>query len=331
MSQVPPLGSTRNWAPQVLKVVQEIERNYDVRCSTYPGHGRPGEAWSIDIWVAPFRSRANPVQEQLGDRIQKHAERAWWRWGLDYMIWWNWMKENSNTAWFSYEPYAFTWPGGDPDPDTRRHLDHVHLSCIPGFTYRPPRLPGRDGKEKTDAEKAKIIDDYFERVNYFPSIPYRFIGTTLVDECRKMGSGGLWVSTAAALVEQESGGKNIFGCDWGSKWVRTPPYCRVEVTEERVRDLLLNIEAGGGANGVGLTQLTYPPLVRQAEALGGAHLPRYQMRVGFRLLNDLLAQYDYLNALEAYNDGNGQWNDPNNPYDVQFAAKHRAWKDRLNS
>jgi hypothetical protein len=24
-----------------------------------------------------------------------------------------------------------------------------------------------------------------------------------------------------------------------------------------------------------------------------------------KLLNDLLAQYDYLNALEAYNDGNG--------------------------
>jgi hypothetical protein len=70
--------------------------------------------------------------------------------------------------------------------------------------------------------------------------------------------------------------------------------------------------------------------VREAEAMGGGHILRYQMRVGFKLLNDLLAQYDYLNALEAYNDGNGRWNDPENPYDLQFAAKHRAWKDRLN-
>ena len=49
-----------------------------------------------------------------------------------------------------------------------------------------------------------------------------------------------------------------------------------------------------------------------------------------QLLNDLLAQYDHLNALEAYNDGNGGWNNPENPYNALLAAKHRAWKNRLN-
>lgn len=146
-----------------------------------------------------------------------------------------------------------------------------------------------------------------------------------------MGPDGLWVSTAAALVEQESGGRNIFGCDWGDKWIWVPPYCQVPVTADRVRDLIANVEAGGGQNGVGLTQLTTIQFVYDAEDMGGAHLPRFQMRRGFQLLNELLANYDYLNAVEAYNDGNGRWNDPDNPYDIQFATKHRAWKNRLNS
>ncbi len=326
MAVSPPSGSTRNWNVNTRKVAEEIERNFDVRCSTYSGHGRTGEAWGIDIWVAPFRSRANAAQEALGDRIQKYIEDNWIRLGIDYMIWWNWMKEDSTTAWFSYEPYAFKWPGGDPDPETRRHLDHVHLQITVGHTYRS--ASGDDGK--TDAEKAQIIDSYFRKMNYFPSIPYEPIGSTIVSECRSMGAGGLWVSTAAALVEQESGGKNVFGCDWGSRWTDQPPFCNAKVTEARVKALLKNIESGGGANGVGYTQLTYPPFVRQAEAMGGAHIGRYQMRVGFKLLNDLLAQYDYLNALEAYNDGNGRYNNPDNPYDIQFASKHRAWKDRLN-
>jgi hypothetical protein len=337
MAVPPPEGASRNWDPNTRLVAEEIESNFDVRCSTYPGHGRTGQPWGIDAWVAPFRSRANRVQEQLGDRIQHYVERNWNRLGIDYMIWWNWMIENKpnpallNRGWFSYEPYAFKWPGGDLDPQTRRHFDHVHLQITVGHDSRPPATRAlRDNPEKNDSDKAQIIDRYFRAKDYYPHIPYEPIGELLVSECRRMGEGGLWVSTAAALVEQESGGKNIFGCDWTAKWTRVPPYCNVAVTEERVKALLRNIDEGGGANGVGLTQLTYPPYVREAEAMGGGHILRYQMRVGFKLLNDLLAQYDYLNALEAYNDGNGRWNDPENPYDLQFAAKHRAWKDRLN-
>ncbi len=134
-----PTGSTRNWNWHTLQVALEIERTFPVKCSTYPGHGRTGEAWGIDAWVAPFRQKANAGQEAVGDAIQKHVERRWYGMGVDYMIWWNWMKEGKHSAWFSYEPYAFQWQGGDPDPDTRRHLDHVHIQCHPGFTYRLPR------------------------------------------------------------------------------------------------------------------------------------------------------------------------------------------------
>lgn len=330
MAVAPPAGASRNWDMNTLRVAEELERNFDVRCSTYPGHGRTGETWGIDVWVAPITSYANPAQEQLGDAIQKYVEANWWRLGVDYMIWWNWMKEYATTPWFSYEPYAFTWPGGIADPNTRRHLDHVHVQCTPGFVYSAPAMPGRDREEKTDAQKAQIIDDFFAN-NYQHYGPYEPIGKTLVEECRQMGPGGLWVSTAAALVEQESGGRNIFGCDWGNTWTKVPPYCQVPVTADRVKKLIANVKEGGGQNGVGLTQLTTIQYVLDAELMGGAHLPRFQMRRGFKLLNDLLDNYDYLNALEAYNDGNGRWNDPDNPYDIEFAAKHRAWKDRFNN
>jgi hypothetical protein len=79
------MGASSNGDPNTCRVAEEIERNLDVRCSTYLGHGRTGQPWVIDAWVAPFRSRANRVQEQLSDRIQHYVERN--RLGIDYMIW----------------------------------------------------------------------------------------------------------------------------------------------------------------------------------------------------------------------------------------------------
>lgn len=131
----PPAGSTRNWSPPALRVVNQIEANFPVICSTYPGHGRTGEAWGIDAWVAPFRFKANKTQEALGDSIQRWVERNWDRLSIDYVIWWDWMKENRGTPWFDYSPWSKPasqggWPGGDPDPETRKHLDHFHLQIL---------------------------------------------------------------------------------------------------------------------------------------------------------------------------------------------------------
>jgi hypothetical protein len=132
------------------------------------------------------------------------------------------------------------------------------------------------------------------------------------------------VPLACGLIEQESGAKNLFGCDHGPSGDK-PPYCQHKVTNKRV-DLL---RESPYSNGIGLTQLTYWSIVEEAEAWGGAHLPRYQLRRGFQLLRDNLDSFNYLNALEAYNDGNGRTNDPNNPYDQQVAEKHKAWRKRL--
>lgn len=172
--------------------------------------------------------------------------------------------------------------------------------------------------------KAAKIDRYFRAQNFYPWIPYRSIGRTLVQE-----RGGLWVSTAAALVEKESGGKNLFGCDWGGTWITVPPYCQVAVTRRRVQALLANIEDGGGQNGVGLTQLTALEYVLAAEREGGAHLPRYQMRVGFRLLNELIGELGFQAGAAAYNAGRGNWQSVYHTYGADVVRLQQEWQRRL--
>jgi hypothetical protein len=108
---------------------------------------------------------------------------------------------------------------------------------------------------------------------------------------------------ALALVEQESGFQNIFGCDLGPQ--SGAPFCHQAVTRDRVQALIRHVNAGGTSNGVGLTQLTSIGFIRQAEALGGAHRVRPQCRVGFGLLHDLIERHGEHTGCGAYNGGEG--------------------------
>jgi hypothetical protein len=85
---------------------------------------------------------------------------------------------------------------------------------------------------------------------------------------------------ALAMLEKETGipQRNIFGCDHGSG----KAFCHEKVTAAKVAAL----RRSGLANGVGWTQLTFPPFVAEADRLGGAHKPRFQMRVGFKVLKE---------------------------------------------
>lgn len=58
--------------------------------------------------------------------------------------------------------------------------------------------------------------------------------------------------TAAAMLSME-GGRNVFGCDFGSQVDDAPPYCHQPVTARRLLALL----ASRFSNGVGPTQLTF--------------------------------------------------------------------------
>jgi Transglycosylase SLT domain len=143
--------------------------------------------------------------------------------------------------------------------------------------------------------------------------------------------GRLDLADACALVDHESaGGQNIFGCDFGSQWTFEPPYCNVEVTAERVQALLSNIEAGGGQNGVGLTQLTSVNLVREAERRGGAHLPEHQCSVGFEYLKSLVDDLGYMYGIAAYNAGPGNASlGISNGYYSKIQARREKWKELL--
>lgn len=134
----------------------------------------------------------------------------------------------------------------------------------------------------------------------------------IINGANKVGLGLAW---ACALVEQESAGKNIFGHDAGGLFPGEP------VTKEKVQKLIAHVKAGGVSNGVGLTQLTYIGFIYEAEHLGGAHLPKNQCLVGFRLLKSLINQYGE----------SGAWHYNGSPaYQSQIAAKYAAWKKRLN-
>lgn len=135
----------------------------------------------------------------------------------------------------------------------------------------------------------------------------------IILEARRAGFGTkeLPLSLAFGVVDWESNGfRNIFGCDRGSI------LCHKPVTHERVLQLLNHIKMGGTSNGVGLTQLTWPGYIRQAEALGGAHKPIYQLRVGFNVLAANIHQHGVVKGLAAYNAG-----DPNSGQGKLYARK----------
>jgi hypothetical protein len=122
---------------------------------------------------------------------------------------------------------------------------------------------------------------------------------------------------ACALVQQESEGRNIFGCDYGPQG-GSPPFCGDAVTHKRIQQLLNQSKN----NGVGLTQLTDRGLVLDAERKGGAHLPLNQCLVGFRYLKRIIDDFGI----------GGIWHFNGSPaYQSQIEAKHRVWVQRFTS
>lgn len=135
----------------------------------------------------------------------------------------------------------------------------------------------------------------------------------------------LSLADACALVEQESGGENRFGCDAGG------PFCHEDVTEERIQKLInqKGYKTGDAPmQGVGLSQLTWYTFILEAEKLGGAHLPLNQCLVGFKLLRSYLNQYPRERAFASYNAGEGNWM-AGRAYAAQVMAKARVWEERL--
>jgi len=131
---------------------------------------------------------------------------------------------------------------------------------------------------------------------------------------------GLPLACAVAMLEKETSipQRNIFGCDHGEG----VEFCHENVTAARVKAL----RASDLANGVGWTQLTLPAFVTEADKLGGAHKPRFQMRVGFKVLADNIHQSGMQKGFARYN-GSGPAAEA---YGRDAVAKTERWKQILN-
>lgn len=138
-------------------------------------------------------------------------------------------------------------------------------------------------------------------------------------------TAGLELAAAAALLEKESsGGRNV----WGHDGVATGGAYNKgdEVTRDAYMRYRQAIETGrAGRQGVGPCQLTYGPFQDQADALGGCWDPACNMRVGFRVLQGLIAQHGTREGFRRYN-GSGPAAER---YAADMMAKLGAWRARL--
>jgi hypothetical protein len=107
------------------------------------------------------------------------------------------------------------------------------------------------------------------------------------------------LSQCLAMLENESGGRNLFGGEGSAcpfEWYEQ------DVTEERYVVYRERRDRGMTPNGVGPTQITDPGLQIQAQNLGGCWKPLYNMNVGFGFLHQLMVEHgSSAEGFRAYN------------------------------
>jgi hypothetical protein len=131
------------------------------------------------------------------------------------------------------------------------------------------------------------------------------------------------LAAACTMLEKESGGRNV----WGSDGVDTGGYYTKGAAVTRADyERWKPHRARLGSQGVGPTQLTYPPLQDQADQAGGCWDWRVNVRVGFRHLAQLQRQYGTRGGFRRYN-GAGPMAEK---YADDAMAKLARWTDRLD-
>jgi hypothetical protein len=140
----------------------------------------------------------------------------------------------------------------------------------------------------------------------------------VVLECRR---AGIPISLGCAFLTQESNFANVFGHDA----VRNPVKGG-RVTRYRYKEYLRFRNMGWGNQGVGPCQLTSPGFQDAADRLGGCHIPKYNIRVGFDFVAKLLRTHENEHrAIAAYN-GSGAAAER---YADSVLHLQKIWHDRL--
>lgn len=163
----------------------------------------------------------------------------------------------------------------------------------------------------TDVELAHKIHGIIEHDFHGDSV-----ATNLVKAARH---SGLRVSMGCALVEDESGFKNVFGHD--------PTIFSGGGRVTRVRYLAYKAlrKATGKMQGVGYVQLTWYEYQDEADKLGGCWKAYPNMLVGFRALAANIQAHGEHAGIAAYN-GSGPAAEK---YADLLIERARGWHDRL--
>jgi hypothetical protein len=134
---------------------------------------------------------------------------------------------------------------------------------------------------------------------------------------------GLELASAATMLEKESGGgRNV----WGHDGVNTGGfYTKGAAVTRESYEVWKPHRSRLGSQGVGPTQLTYPPLQDQADRLGGCWDWRVNVTVGFRHLAELQRQYGIRGGFRRYN-GSGPAAES---YADDSMARRAKWQTRI--
>ena len=141
---------------------------------------------------------------------------------------------------------------------------------------------------------------------------------------------GVPLEIAAALIEKESGGRNIYGHDVGGIFA-LPPGQDLEVTGGNYESFLRRVLAGDRSNGVGPAQITYPGYFRQYPDYPFWE-PLANIRFGLTILADYLDD-DF--SASSISSAGARYNGGTNPgekalaYGADLLTKTNAWRARL--
>jgi hypothetical protein len=133
------------------------------------------------------------------------------------------------------------------------------------------------------------------------------------------------VALACAVLEQETGFRNVFGHDAVRNPVKSPPGALLAVTEDNYRRYLHHRRAGLGNQGVGPMQLTSAFLQDRADQLGGCWRPGPNIRVGLEFLAGNIRRLGLRGGVVAYN-GSGP---AAQRYGDAVLGRARVWDGRL--
>jgi len=225
---------------------------------------------------------------------------------------------------------------GDWGPKTDLAFKRVcrMLGVAPERRVRTFRIVVGATQQRTPEELARADSDgaaYAKRLrHHFATVPAAPPVST--NGARYMGEiaqaarrNGVPLALACAVVEKETGFRNVYGHDPVRNPIKSPPGGLLAVTRDNYREYLAHRRRGLGNQGVGPMQLTSPGLQDRADALGGCWRVGPNITVGLEFLAGNIRRLGLRAGVVAYN-GSGA---AAQRYGADVLVRAQRWETRL--